>query len=53
MGASIDLPIRMPPRMALSDSAIRKANPADKPIRLFDGGGLYLEISRAAANSGG
>lgn len=31
--------------MALSDSAIRKAKPADKPIRLFDGGGLYLEIS--------
>ena len=31
--------------MALSDSAMRKAKPADKPIRLFDGGGLYLEIS--------
>jgi integrase len=31
--------------MALSDSAIRKAKPADKPLRLFDGGGLYLEIS--------
>ena len=31
--------------MALSDSAIRKAKPVDKPIRLFDGGGLYLEIS--------
>ena len=30
--------------MALSDSAIRKAKPADKPIRLFDGVGLYLEI---------
>jgi hypothetical protein len=31
--------------MALSDSAMRKAKPADKPIRLFDSGGLYLEIS--------
>ena len=31
--------------MALSDAAIRKAKPADKPLRLFDGGGLYLEIS--------
>jgi hypothetical protein len=31
--------------MALSDAAIRKATPADKPMRLFDGGGLYLEIS--------
>jgi integrase len=31
--------------MPLSDVAIRKARPADKPLRLFDGGGLYLEIS--------
>lgn len=30
--------------MALTDIAIRKARPADSPIRLFDGGGLYLEI---------
>lgn len=33
----------------LSDSAIRKAKPdpekPDKPIRLWDGGGLYLEIA--------
>lgn len=28
----------------LTDTAIRKAKPADKPRRLFDGGGLYLEI---------
>ncbi len=31
--------------MPLSDTAIRKAKPADKPVRLFDGGGLYLEIA--------
>ncbi|MES2353284.1 MAG: integrase arm-type DNA-binding domain-containing protein [Pseudomonadota bacterium] len=31
--------------MPLTDTAIRNAKPADKPIRLFDGGGLYLEIS--------
>lgn len=31
--------------MALSDTAIRKAKPATKPQRLFDGGGLYLEIA--------
>ncbi|OGA28420.1 MAG: hypothetical protein A3I01_05585 [Betaproteobacteria bacterium RIFCSPLOWO2_02_FULL_65_24] len=31
--------------MPLSDIVIRKAKPADKPVRLFDGGGLYLEIS--------
>jgi integrase len=33
--------------MALSDTAIRTAKPADKPRRLFDGGGLYLEVSPA------
>lgn len=31
----------------LSDTRIRAAKPADKPIRLFDGGGLYLELSPA------
>ncbi|WP_108472868.1 tyrosine-type recombinase/integrase [Rhodanobacter thiooxydans] len=33
--------------MPLSDTAIRTAKPADKPRRLFDGGGLYLEVSPA------
>jgi integrase len=33
--------------MPLSDTAIRKAKPSDKPQRLFDGGGLYLELSPA------
>ncbi|MFZ5656265.1 MAG: tyrosine-type recombinase/integrase [Pseudomonadota bacterium] len=31
--------------MPLSDVAIRKAKPTDKPQRLFDGGGLYLEVA--------
>jgi integrase len=31
--------------MPLTDRAIRNAKPANKPRRLFDGGGLYLEIS--------
>lgn len=31
--------------MPLTDTAIRNAKPGDKPIRLFDAGGLYLEIS--------
>ena len=30
--------------MPLSDVAIRRAKPSDKPQRLFDGGGLYLEV---------
>jgi len=33
--------------MALSDTAIRNAKPAVKPVRMFDGGGLYLEITPA------
>lgn len=33
--------------MSLTDTAIRNAKPSEKPIRLFDGGGLYLEISPA------
>ena len=31
----------------LTDTAIRKAKPAAKPQRLFDAGGLYLEVSPA------
>ena len=31
--------------MPLTDTAIRNAKPTEKPRRLFDGGGLYLEIS--------
>ena len=33
--------------MALTDTAVKKAKPSDKPIRMFDGGGLYLEITPA------
>ena len=31
--------------MPLTDTKIRKAKPIDKPQRLFDGGGLYVEVS--------
>ena len=31
--------------MALSNAQIKNAKPAAKPVRLFDDGGLYLEIS--------
>ena len=33
--------------MALTETAIRKAKPADKTQRLYDQGGLYLEVSPA------
>lgn len=33
--------------MPLTDVTIRNAKPAEKPVRMFDGGGLYLEISPA------
>lgn len=31
--------------MPLTDTTIRNSKPSEKPIRLFDGGGLYLEIA--------
>lgn len=31
--------------MSLTSTAIRNAKPKAKPVKLFDGGGLYLEIS--------
>src|SRR3546814_12985202 len=36
LGASMD---------KLTATAIRNAKPADKPVRLFDGRGLYLEVT--------
>ena len=33
--------------MPLTDTAIRNTKPADKPIKLFDGGGLFLHITPA------
>lgn len=33
--------------MPLTDTAARNAKPGDKTLRLFDGGGLYLEVSPA------
>ena len=33
--------------LELPPTAIRKTKPADKPQRLPDGGGLYLEVSPA------
>lgn len=31
--------------MPLTDTTIRNAKPKDKPYRIFDGGGLYLEVA--------
>jgi integrase len=33
--------------MPLTDTAIRKAQPKDKTSRIFDGGGMYLEVAPA------
>lgn len=33
--------------MALTDTEVRNAKPGDKPIKLFDGGGLFLHITPA------
>ena len=33
--------------MTLTDTAIRKAKPSDKVQKLYDAGGLYLEIARS------
>ncbi len=43
-GGSCPQPEKVAP-MPLSDIAIRRAKPADKPVRLFDGDSLYLEIA--------
>ena len=32
--------------MSLTDTAIKNAKPGDKAARLFDAGGLYLEVGR-------
>src|SRR3546814_7084508 len=33
------------PQMALTDTAIRKAKPKDKPYKVSDSGGLYLLVN--------
>ena len=38
--------------MALTDIAIRRAKPREKPYKLFDEKGMYLLVSRAAESSG-
>jgi len=35
----------MPPHKALSDKSVAAARPGPKPYKLFDGGGLYVEVS--------
>ena len=35
--------------MMLTDTGIRKVKPGVKPTRIFDGGGLYLQVSPAGA----
>lgn len=33
----------------LTDTAIKKAKPGDKPLRMFDAGGLYLELATSGS----
>jgi integrase len=33
----------------LSDTGIKKAKPGDKPVRIFDAGGLYLEVATSGS----
>lgn len=40
-----NIPSRNVAPMPLTDPEIRNVKPSEKPIRLFDGGGLYLEVS--------
>ena len=44
MGNTGSIERRVAPN-ALTDTQVRKAKPIEKTQRLFDGGGLYLEIS--------
>ena len=52
MGASENTPENIP-QMPLNDRQIRNAKPteAGKKAKLFDGGGLYLEVASQAAKS--
>jgi len=46
LGASLTRCIEVAPK-PLTDTAIRATKPQAKAVRLFDGGGLYLEVSPA------
>jgi hypothetical protein len=41
----VSCPCKVLPPLPLTDTALRNAKPGGKPVRLFDGGGLYLEFS--------
>lgn len=38
--------------MSLTDTTVRNTKPADEPIALFDGGGLFLLVSPTGGNGG-
>lgn len=39
--------------MPLTDTAIRSAKPTGKGMKLFDGGGFYVEAAPSEASGGG
>lgn len=45
--AEIDAPKLTEDALPLTDRTIKAAKPAKKPVRLWDGGGLYVEVSPA------
>lgn len=45
MGASSGFVRELPPQMKLTVTAVKNAKPSTKTRRLFDGGGLYLEVT--------
>jgi hypothetical protein len=49
IGRSGPFPDHDAPEMPPTDSAIRTAKPASKPVRLFDAGGLFLETCATGA----
>ena len=45
MGVTRITPQGVTPKMALTATAIKNACAVDKPLKLFDGGGLYLLLN--------
>ena len=47
MGNNFHRQIRDTPKLSITDIALRNARPRDRPYKLADGGGLYLQVTTA------